>query len=275
MTDQEEQGAAKDIPPWLQPVPEIEEEGSFFARRKGTIITAGVAVVLLGVFGAAIFTLYEDSPQGEPRRIAAEQGPVRQKPDEPGGMEIAHQDKQVFDAAAGVPAGGSVSLGVQPEQPVKEIPDLPEEKPTVVAASGDEKQDTIGDIAEAAMDKPAEGPASARANTPPPTAEPEPETAEPAASVPSTSAPAIDTSAYWVQLGAYGSERGAENAWRTVRGKFPNQLSDLSPIYPSVDTGGRTLYRLRVGPIATRGAADQVCIALRAQQQACIVVNPS
>lgn len=275
MTDNEELGAAKDIPPWLQPVPEVEEEGGFFANRKATLITAGVAVVLLTVFIVAIFTLYEDTPTGEPRRIVAEEGPVRTKPDDPGGMEVEFQDKEVFDAANGVPAGGSVSLGAEPEQPVSEIPDIPEDTPENAEAAPS-TNDAIGDIAESVASDNAPA-----AREPEPTAQStavreEPDVSPPQPSVQETAATKPeDTSTYRVQLGAYGTEAGAETAWRAARGKFPNHLGDLSPSYEAVSSGGRTLYRLRLGPISTRSDADQVCIALRAQQQACIVVNPS
>lgn len=286
MTDNEEQGAAKDIPPWLQPVPEVEEEGGFFANRKATLITAGVAVVLLTVFVAAIFTLYEDTPSGEPRRIVAEEGPVRTKPDDPGGMEVAFQDKEVFDAANGVPAGGRVTLGAEPEQPVSEIPDIPEDtatpKDTVTnVAAEPASNDAIGDIAEAVTGESVTSPDPKLQPTAQNITNSEVGTEAVSEQAPTATEPVIattaptDASAYRVQLGAYGSEAGAETAWRAARGKFPNQLSTLTPSYEAVSSGGRTLYRLRLGPISSRGDADQVCIALRAQQQACIVVNPT
>lgn len=262
-----------DVPPWLQPVPEAEEPAGFFAGKRGTMFAAGIAVGLVAVFVVAIVLLYDDAPRPEPRVVTADNTPIKRKPDDPGGMEVEHQDKQVFDAANGITASNRVELGAQPEQPVDEIPDLPvDDAPTTTPATDDK----IGDIAEAALNN---------------DQRPEPEATVPEVSQPTTRAsqtPTVDEAPsatvptvqevtepqFRVQLGAYGSAQSAETAWRATRGKFLNQLRDLTPTYEAVQTGDRTLYRLRVGPLATRTDADQVCIALRAQQQACIVVKP-
>ncbi|WP_262696362.1 SPOR domain-containing protein [Kordiimonas aquimaris] len=261
-----------DVPPWLQPVPEAENEAGFFSGKRGTIFAAGAAVGLVIVFVVAIVLLYDDAPRQAPRVVTADTSPIKQKPTDPGGMEVEHRDKRVFDVANGNAASSRVELGEQPEQPVDEIPNLPEEPVNTIVA---QTADRIGDLAEAATNQTtevvADVPNDATVNAP---TEPKPEPAEEQPTPEVLQPTAIAADKYRVQLGAYGSEQSAATAWRTVRGKFLNQLRDLQPQYEAVQTGDRTLYRLRVGPLETRTDADQVCIALRAQQQACIVVNP-
>ncbi|WP_417450260.1 SPOR domain-containing protein [Kordiimonas sp.] len=259
--DQDRLSAEKDIPPWLQPVPEEEEATGLFSGRKMWVM-AGVAVTVVALFVAVIFALYDGGAVEPPRHIVADTSPIREKPAEPGGMDVPYQDKQVFERANGdVLPSGEVKLAPQPEEPLEALPEDP-------ASSGD----PIGDIvAEVTESKPAP---EVQKSEPAPVKKAEvskPKAAAPAKAPPAKATPA---KAFMVQLGAYGSAEKAENAWRTIRGKYSNFLSGLSPSYEPVNAGGRTLYRLRVGPLETRAAADEVCLGLRAQQQACIVVNP-
>lgn len=263
MTNEEQTDltAGKDIPPWLQPVPEGEDEAlEAAAKRRRLILTSGAALGVVGLFAAVILYLYDGSDPVAPRHIAAPAEPVRERPADVGGMQVAHQDKEVFNQVDGVDQRKDVQLGAQPEEPVSELPADP---------VGEEINDAIAqviDASEAVETQPAEKviPAAEApaAQEPIQMATPEPVPAK------------EEVKAYRVQLGAYGSEEAASRAWRTVRGKFSTHFTGKSPSYEAVQSGSRTLYRLRVGPLETRAEADQVCLALRAGQQACIVVNP-
>ncbi len=260
----------KDVPPWLQPVPETEEAKGFFPLGRSTLIAAGVAVSLIIVFVAAIMFLYKDAPKEGPRHIVAEDSPIREKPLEAGGMQVDHQDKAVLEIGDGTPATSRVQIGEQPEQPVAEIPDLPVDAPTVV----DTATDTIGDLAEAALESDNSAAPAAEDSSPQTPVEPAPAEQKQSPAPATTPQPSASAGQYMVQLGAYGSEQSASTAWRGIRGKFLGDLGELEPAYIPVQSGDRTLYRLRVGVLETRAAADAVCISLRAQQQACFVVSP-
>ncbi len=262
MVETDNNDPAKDIPPWLQPVPEAEGEGGMLASGKMKLVVAGVAAVVVIVFVAAVVFFYQDAPKEGPRHIAAEAGPIRERPAESGGMQVDHQDKGVLEIGDGAPATARVQIGSQPEQPVAEIPDLPADTADELV----ETSDAIGDLAEAALDQ----------DTPPVVDEGDTSQQEQATPVaPVRQETSADTGGqYMVQLGAYGTEQSAATAWRAIRGTFTGELGELSPSYVPVQSGDRTLYRLRVGMLATRAAADAVCISLRAQQQACFVVNP-
>jgi len=255
-------GAGKDVPPWLQPVPEDEERGTQVTSKKMLVSTIAGALIILSLFVAVIWYLYDGTTGQAPIHVPAPKTVLKEKPTDPGGMEVAHQDKAIFDQAGGVKPRKQVSLGEQPETPVTEIRD-----------------DPVGDVIEAATSDDARKPAlqapAATMNATPETttdipvstsSEPEP------AAAADTVGPAVP--AYRVQLGAYGNETSAARAWRTVRGRFPDRFREKTANYEAVQAGDRTLYRLRVGPYLDRAAADQVCLALRANEQACIVVNP-
>lgn len=271
MTNGEDMGPGKDIPPWLQPVPEGEDNSAQVTSRKMLIVTIAGAVVVISLFVAVILYLYDGSSNQPPIRVAAPTQAVKEKPEDPGGMQVAHQDKKVFEQSDGMQPRSQVSLGPQPEKPVENIPD-----------------DPVGDVIEETERAAADGPEIAQVNTAPveeapvensPAAEPKAQPAQTDAAE-QTPAPAQEPAAtpssepYKVQLGAYGNRDSASRAWRAIRAKFPTVLRNVLPTYEAVQSGDRTLYRLRVGPYISRAAADQVCLALRANQQACIVVNP-
>ncbi len=270
----------KDIPPWLQPVPDEEEEsGSPFEGKRMMLITAGVAVTVVALFVLVLFYLYSDSGDGTPRYVEADPTPVRERPADPGGMDIPHQDKAVLDQGAR-DTDSTVQLAPQTEEPLAELPEEPavdtsEIDDLVERVTREVEQTAPGAEAPAVTKEqavPSQDTPSERRQTQPETRVQTPETEPAATSVQEVQQPAGPV--YRVQLGAYGSQETAARAWGMIKGKHQSILGELAPIYEAVQSGDRTLYRLRVGPLASRAAADEVCLGLRAQQQACIVVNP-
>ncbi|MCK0070551.1 SPOR domain-containing protein [Kordiimonas laminariae] len=266
MNDEEQTGLGgqKDIPPWLQPVPEDEEEqtASVMGSKKLWIATGVGAVVTIALFASVVWYLYDSASSGPAKHVAAPETAFKEKPADVGGMQVAHQDKEVFNQVDGTKPRQSVELGTQPEKPVEELPEDP---------VGDIAAAVTGDKTPAVVDQPkVEDPTSA-----PVKEEPKPEVAASETPAQVEEKPVdIMEGKFRIQLGAYGSEPSAKRAWVGIRGKFYEYLKEKSSIYESVDTGGRTLYRLRVGPFDNRAEADQTCLALRAGQQACIVVTP-
>lgn len=63
-----------------------------------------------------------------------------------------------------------------------------------------------------------------------------------------------------IQLGAYSSEAGAREAWARLRGR--HELATLSPVFEGVEVNGRSLTRLKVGPIPAETALA-VCHAVQ------------
>ncbi|MFA4938623.1 SPOR domain-containing protein [Brevundimonas sp.] len=63
----------------------------------------------------------------------------------------------------------------------------------------------------------------------------------------------VPTQGRTIQLGAYSSPAGAQQAWARLRAK--SDLSGLSPVFEEVQVNGRSLTRLKVGPVSTETAA--------------------
>ena len=103
--------------------------------------------------------------------------------------------------------------------------------------------------ATAAMPQPAEAPAAAQQMA----------AAEP------TSAPAAP-SKYVVQLGAKKNQTEALATFADIQQKYPSLLANYRPMVQPADLGAKgKWYRLRVGPIDSKGAADKLCGQLKSQ----------
>ena len=101
-----------------------------------------------------------------------------------------------------------------------------------------------------------------------PKAQPQPQqqAAQPKqAPAPAAPAPAPASGGAMVQLGAFSSSAGATAAWKAMSGRFA-YLAPLSHSVVPVQSGGKTLYRLRAsGP----GAAD-ICGRLKVAGESCV-----
>lgn len=99
---------------------------------------------------------------------------------------------------------------------------------------------------------------------------PAPITAKPSspARLPHAAAP------YYVQLASRSSEAAARDYWTTQHRAHSDLLGNLSPIVTPADLGPKgIMYRLKVGPLADRGAASALCAQLAKHQLDCLVVR--
>lgn len=76
-----------------------------------------------------------------------------------------------------------------------------------------------------------------------------------------------------VQLGAFNSQTIAESQWRRQMRRNEDLLGGFAHSVTTVESGGRTLYRLRVGPVTDRARAQELCAAMKSRNEACIVVS--
>jgi len=75
-----------------------------------------------------------------------------------------------------------------------------------------------------------------------------------------------------VQLSSQKSEAEAAASFRSLQAKFPDQLSDRSPIIRRVDLGSKgVFYRTMVGPFASAQEAGQFCASYKAAGGQCVV----
>jgi hypothetical protein len=105
--------------PWLEPVEDEDEPPALSARK----MAAAILVVLLAAALVA-GTLYwlgrsgADEGSGPPELIRAEPGPVRIKPEDPGGINVAGDSETAFATGAGEKVDGQLNLDAIPEEAI-------------------------------------------------------------------------------------------------------------------------------------------------------------
>jgi hypothetical protein len=294
--------------------PAEENLGSFYMGRmrpspqpRRVLPRGMLTAVTLFSFAAIIWYAY---PRGQERYseidipvIAADRAAYKFKPDDPGGMEVLHQDSTVFDPLDKKAAGGVEKLRPKPEEPIakpevvktsspidktpheldlqvshgtEKIISAPEEKPVV-------KAEALKPAPVKAESPKAESPVAAIAkieekitteNLPAPaTAKPAVAKTEPAAGTPAKAKPAPAASGVYIQLGAYHDVKGAKEQWTSLEKKYPELLKGLS-MRTEVNIGPKgTLNRLQAGRVS-ESRAKEICETLKKSGSVgCILVR--
>ncbi len=266
------------------------------------VVVALVVAALAATFGAFGGSGGGSQNQAEAPLIKAEEGPVKVRPEDPGGMQVPNRDMLVYRRFE----GGNEPPPVERLLPSAEQPVVP---PRPVSAPGREIEAMDEEAALADEERMAEAvspPAEAieeQAVTPEPTAMAKPEltpvprrpaapapspvkAAEPtnattpakatAAAKPPAAAPAGAAGRYQVQLLAVRSRDRAQASWGRLSKKHGDVLGGLKPNILRADLGAKgVIYRLRAGPAGNESNARAICASLAKRKVDCLVVRIS
>ena len=75
-----------------------------------------------------------------------------------------------------------------------------------------------------------------------------------------------------VQIASLTTRDDAQREWRSLQGRHRDLLAALGVNIARAELDPGTFFRVQAGPIADRGAAAELCSALAARGQACLVV---
>ncbi|WP_339707148.1 SPOR domain-containing protein [uncultured Sphingosinicella sp.] len=270
--------------PWLEPAePEDEDEGRAFPYRgliiAGAIIVATVAVLWFvvewigGGRGTDTVAATDEVPL-----IQAPDGAYKVRPDDPGGLDV-DADSLTHSVAEGQDPDSELALDMIPEEPVPVIPAAPV-RSAPVPEPGTVARATVPPLAQKALpaekvqpkpvEKPVAKPPVKETSKPVQKVEtPKPAPAKAAAPKPE---PAKATGSVTVQLGAFNSTASADQVWSKLSGRV-GALGGLRKSVQPVESGGKTLYRLRAGGIASEAQAGSVCAAVQAAGEQCVIVR--
>lgn len=168
-------------------------------------------------------------------------------------------------AAAGIVTGSTPSPGAAatPGNAATQLAPVTRPRPPV-AADAPKVQDRATTPAPAATTP---APPLRTANAAPAATTPAPAAAAPSA----TQAIRSGTGDFTVQLGAPGSEAEARATFAALQRKYPDVLGSQAPIIRKTDlAGGKTVYRLRIGPYSRENAAT-MCTQLQAAGGQCFI----
>jgi cell division protein FtsN len=255
------------------------------------VVLVLVASVIVAASASGMWLAYEQGVrkgvQMAPPLIRADQSPIKVVPESPGGMEVPHQDKTVYDRLSGKPETVEAERLLPPPEVVVNKPapvTEPEEKvtsnevPLVKQPVGEPEKPVV-------------------ASTPPPTVpvakptpEPEVKTAKteakpvaptksvaPAKSVaPKSQPPSLKKpSGHLIQVGAYRTAAKATTGWNRLVKANKALLGGLSPVVVKADLGSRGVFhRLRAGPVDGPEAAAALCNRLKQRKVGCLVIKP-
>lgn len=280
------------------------ESATILAARKwrnGVITAIGalssVVIIVAVVTWSYRFTVRdaEDIPV-----IRAEAGLTKIKPEESGGQVVAHQERTVYDAVtkggADAPAVETAKLAPPPATLAEEdkvpskLAPAPQKRPEQAAAT-ETKPDApapaeagvdplaaavAAAVAEVVSEEGAEGvEGNAQAPKFAPAARSRPTRTDPVTARAETPEPraAAAASEIQIQLGAFDSEAIAEQQWRGIKGRNGDLLTGRGRVITSVQSGGRTLWRLRAGPFDAISDASALCRGLQSRNVDCIVAR--
>lgn len=265
-------------------------------------------VVMIGAVAYAYDLGFRQGARHAPPLITADTTPTKMPPEAPGGIEIPHQDKLVYQrlSTARAPVESRAeTLLPPPEEPMPRPP--PEEAPQVASAENvvsdagpanesmavatTEKAEEVVSASDAAASV---KPSVAARPTPVPEpkveatsvpavttvaakAQTKPATASPPVSKPEIAkltAPSI-SAGYVVQVGSFRSGEAARAGWQRLAKRHVALIEKMPHRVAQVDLGaGKGIYhRLQVGTFETRAAAGALCRQLKTQGQDCLVVK--
>ena len=209
--------------------------------------------------------------------IKASLGPARVPPESPGGLQVPHLDKTVFDAFED-------SRQTTRVEKLLPSPDKPRD-PSQLAGTTEHLEEMLEVLAKDPADPESgeeiihksfeEGAAvnvGADSGSAPSDFDSESVDGNP---ISSKSLHTLN-SLFAVQLASFRSFEAAEAGWKKIFAQESQLLSGLSPTISKVeleDAGG-TFYRLQAGLLADHDAAAALCQALTAQNLDCLIVRP-
>ncbi len=225
--------ADEDRLPWLEAVEEDDDrgDGPSVAKLVAAIV---IGLVAIGVIVGGLYWLGNRGQADGNDIITAEQGDYKQRPENPGGMNLSTEGNTMFAASEGATPRGNLNVNGVAETPAAPAPQPQQQQQQQQAQAPAQPQQPA---------RPAPAPQQQQRPAPAP------------------SGPAI-------QLGAFSTPAAANNAWRALAGRF-RYLAPLTHNIVPVQSGARTLHRLR----ASGPDSANVCRRLQAAGEACSIVS--
>jgi len=224
------------------------------AAKRRVAVAAGLFGTLVIVGGG--WAMLGHRTHGVPI-VQADAGPVRVKPVNPGGLQVAAAGNEIFSGGSDTTVG---KLAPPPETPDLQALRAPPPPPPV--------------------HKPAEAPVAAA--IPPAAPKAAAPVAQPAKPTVAVAAPADRHAASppahagknpLVQLAALSSEQAARTEWDILARRMPDLLGGKQPAFSKVERDGRTYWRVRTGGFTDATQATLFCTRLRAKGASCSVAD--
>ena len=216
-----------------------------FAWLKKAILVLAIAGFIAVIWYAAANRDSLNSEELSPTLVQAPKSPIKERPDAPGGMEVPHRDKEVFNLLEGE------DEAVAPEPPKETMAE------TAVSTTAEEVEEVK----------------EPEATTPAPEKEPKAEAAPEPAPKQAEKTSVSQATGWAVQLGSFRSRADAEKAIDIFRKKFSTMLEGLEATIREAQLSQGTFYRVSFVGLESNEAARNLCSAFKQRNQGCLNVN--
>ena len=236
--------------------------------KRGIIIGVVVAFAALLVY----VTLDRDGMRDEditPPLVSAPDSPLKERPLDPGGMEVPNRDKAVFDllevtadspVPTPVPAPAPVVVAAAPAAATTPAATTSASAPVVAAAA------SAPAPVKPAVPAPAPTPVAVAKPAPAPAVKP-----TPAPAPKPVVAPKAAAGQWAVQLGSFKAAADADKAAATFKAKHAQLLQGLTPVVKAVDLADKgTFHRVYFKGLTDQAAARSLCAQFKAQNLGCL-----
>jgi hypothetical protein len=242
---------------WLIPLPEKYAAEDKIIERP-LIVFSVVLFVILAFAGLFWYGYMGRNDDGPIPVILAEGGAIKIQPIDSGGLKVKNQDKNIYDRLEGKVSDSGEKLRISSENPI----DVPVK--TTITENLDSylnfmtSEDVDGsNIWLLQTKQPSETARSVVISKP---------------AIIEKNKAVIVKGSYVIQLGAYGDKVKAKKLWKTLQKRY-GAVNSLQLIFVPVKSGAKVIYRLQGGYFQQRLKADELCLMLKKDKQACISVE--
>ncbi len=268
-----------------QKIATIEERRTELARSRNNFLGTFAGIALAGIVGWFVLAPQYAETEKEIPIIRRPQTAVKIKPENPGGMEIPNQDKDVYNIVEKKEVDNTVVENLLPKPETPKLPDIVPEVADV-NTNATNLDEIVDEVAENKNDLPqpkevkAESKAvenSTASNVP---AKPADLLAGVSAQAPTANTAKADapakieapvvvntasTGGWQIQLIASKNKTAVEKTWTDLSAKYAD-LKNMPHEIQASDLGAQGMfYRLRAGSFASKAEAAQACSNLKAK----------
>ncbi len=226
--------------------------------RKLLIAAVGLGGVLLAGMGGWALLGHGSGPVPV---IEADMRPLRVKPDNAGGMQVAGADEQVMgeqSRSAHVMAPRAEAPAPQALRAQQQLPPSPDAPAGAAPVPGSAAPSSPAAVAGSGV--------SPLPDTPRP-----PARAGAVAAKPAMPAAAPAAGVTLVQLAAVDTEQGAQAEWQRLAKRMPDALGDRKLVLQRAERDGKAVWRVRTGGFSDVADATAFCSRLRARGASCTI----
>lgn len=270
-----------------QKIATMEERRSELARSRNNFLGTFAGIALAGVVGWFVLAPQYAQTEKEIPVIRRPQTAIKIKPENPGGMDIPNQDKNVYSIVEKKDVDNTVVENLLPKPETPKLPDIvpevsdvdtnadnldqivdevSETKTAETASKPDNLEKNVKTPNNNVPDKPADLLADSKNNKETAVKTEKIVSAKTETPVAAEVEPAKTINGGWqIQLIASKNKAAVEKTWTDLSGKFAD-LRKLSHEIQASDLGTQGMfYRLRAGSFASKTEAAQACAALKAK----------